>query len=166
MKKVLFALAVALCLPLLSGCGSDEPEASHYSEKQQKVFAMFSGTWADYQFSNLGGYLPELHPDPDKIVFGSHYSAPKEIKKTSYIDGEAVVFDAQGECVYSSVAYKGQPYESTKCYYNVSPSATILSLWDVENNRMFEVYDLKVISETEFYLYDSGITLPYIFKRQ
>lgn len=165
MKKFIFPilLTFALC-----ACSSDdEPETSHYTEKQQKVFAIFNGTWADYQFSNLGTYPgANLQPEPDKIVFGTHYSVEKEIKTSSYIDGERTAFSAQGECIYYSVAYKGQPYDAVKCYYNVAPSATILSLWDVEENKMFHTYDLKVISETEFNLYQSGITLPYIFKKQ
>lgn len=152
----------------MCACSSDdEPEASHYTEKQQKVFAIFNGTWCDYQFSNLGGGpLADLQPDPDKIVFGSHYDVEKEIKESSYIDGETTAFTAQGECTYYSVAYKGEPYEAVKCYYNVAPSATILSLWNVEENKMFHTYDLKVVTETEFNLYQSGITLPYIFKKQ
>lgn len=167
MKKLLLC-ALLPSVPLCGCSSDDEPNGgSNYTEKQEKVFAIFNGTWADYQFSNLGSYPgANLQPEPDKIVFGSHYSTEKEIKKSSYIDGETTAFYAQGECTYYSVAYKGQPYEAVKCYYNVAPSATILSLWEVEDNTMFHVYDLKVVSETEFNLYQSGITLPYIFKKQ
>lgn len=166
MKKAYFSLLLPALL--LWGCSSDdEPNGSHYTEKQEKVFAIFNGTWADYQFSNLGTYPgANLQPEPDKIVFGSHYSTEKDIKQSSYIDGETTAFTAQGECTYYSVAYKGQPYDAVKCYYNVAPSATILSLWNIEENRMFHTYDLKVVNETEFNLYQSGITLPYIFKKQ
>lgn len=166
MKK--FGYTLLLPALFLCGCSSDdEPAKSNYSEKQEKVFAIFNGTWKDYQFSNLGSYPgANLQPDPDMIIFGSHFSKEIDIKNSSYIDGETVAFTAQGECTYYSVAYKGQPYEAVKCYYNVAPSATILSLWNIEANRMFNTYDLKVVSETEFNLYESGITLPFVFKKQ
>jgi hypothetical protein len=164
MKK--FFLAVLSCMLLLCGCSNDDDQ-SHYSEKQEKAFALFNGTWADTQFSNLGNYPgAELQPDPDKIIFGTHYQTPKEVTENSYMNGEAVLFDAQGECTYYSMPYKGAEYEIIKCLYNVSPKADILSLWSISENKSYHVYDMSIKSETQIYLYQSGITLPYIFAKQ
>lgn len=164
MKKLLSIAVIALAL---YGCSNDDDSEAYYTEKQNKAFALFNGTWADVQFSNLGTYPgAELQANPDKIVFGSHYSTEKEIKTSSYMAGETTAFYAQGECSYMSVAYKGQPYEETKCYYNVSPDADIFSLWSVSENKSFHVYTMNIKSETQIYLYRSGITLPYIFEKQ
>lgn len=82
------------------------------------------------------------------------------------MEGEKTGFYAQGECCYFRVAYKGEPYEETKCYYYVTPSANTLSLWSVSENKMLHTYELSIKSEKQFYLYQSGITLPYIFEKQ
>ena len=39
----------------LVGCSKDDDFVSTYSERQEKAFALFNGTWADIQFSNLSG---------------------------------------------------------------------------------------------------------------
>lgn len=150
-------------------CSKDDDATTHYTEKQNKAFAIFNGTWADVQYSNLGSYPgAELQPDPDKIVFGAHYQTEREVTQSSYIDGERVAFYAQGECTYYENAYylDGYKYNEIKCYYNVSPEADILSLWNATENKSFHVYDMKIKSETQIYLYLSGITLPYIFEKQ
>lgn len=157
MKKLLSASLILFALSL-GGCGSDDEPEALYTDAQKEALAMFTGTWADYQFSNLGSYEGAyLQPDPDKIVFTLQYEKPEAISPT---------YEAQGLCTYYAMPYKGASYEATRCYYNVSPSATVLSLWSVEDNAMFHVYDLKIKSPTEFYLYQSGITLPYIFRKQ
>ncbi len=52
MKKLLTMIALAGLMVAFSGCSKNKPnEHSAYTEKQQKVFALFNGTWADYQFS-------------------------------------------------------------------------------------------------------------------
>lgn len=67
MKKLLFSLLAVLLV--FCGCSKDDNEEGNYTEKQQKAFALFNGTWADVQFSNLGTYPgAELQPEPDKIV--------------------------------------------------------------------------------------------------
>ena len=157
------------CLLILCSCSKDDNTESHYSEKQEKAFALFSGTWADVQFSNLGNYPgAELQPDPDKIVFGTHYPKEKEVTQNSYIDGEYVSFYAQGECIYYENIFDidDYKYNEIKCYYNVSPKADIFSLWAVSENKSYHVYDMTIKEETKFYLYKSGITLPYIFVKQ
>ena len=165
MKKLLFSLLAVLLV--FCGCSKDDNEEGNYTEKQQKAFALFNGTWADVQFSNLGTYPgAELQPEPDKIVWGTHYNTEREIKTSSYMEGEKTGFYAQGECSYFRVAYKGEPYEDTKCYYYVTPSANTLSLWSVSENKMLHTYELSIKSEKQFYLYQSGITLPYIFEKQ
>ena len=67
MKKFLIsAIAIIGMVFAFCVCSDDEPsERSTYTEKQQKVFALY-GAWVDYQFSNLSGGVG----DPDLIVFG------------------------------------------------------------------------------------------------
>jgi len=64
MKKTLFIFAVLL----LTACSKNDPEVSIYTTSQQKAFAIFNGTFADIQFSNLsGGSLAQYLPDPEKL---------------------------------------------------------------------------------------------------
>lgn len=165
--KSIFYITLACCLFVFGGCSNDDDSQNNYSEKQEKAFAIFYGTWADTQFSNLGSYPgAELQPDPDKIIFGTHYQIPKEVTGNSYMNGEEVLFEAQGECTYYSMPYKGAEYEIIKCLYNISPNADIFSLWSISENKSYHVYDISIKTETQFYLHQSGITLPYIFVKQ
>ena len=51
-KNLLTAIAIIGMVFAFFACSGDDPsEHSAYTEKQQKVFALFNGTWADYQFS-------------------------------------------------------------------------------------------------------------------
>lgn len=112
-KIILLSL---IALIMLSGCSKEDEPKTSYTEQQEKAFAIFKGTWADIQFSNIGeGALAHLQPDPDKIVFGIHYSEPIKVYKDDYM-------------------YRG--------------------------------YDLSIKSETEFYLHDRDLSLPYIFVKQ
>lgn len=121
MKKLLFSLLAVLLV--FCGCSKDDSEEGIYTEKQQKAFALFNGTWADVQFSNLGTYPgAELQYEPDKIVWGTHYNTEREIKTSSYMEGEKEGFYVHGECSYFRVAYKGEPYEEADflgCCYQI-----------------------------------------------
>lgn len=168
MKKAFSLLLLAVVV--LCGCSSNDDElTTNYTEAQNKVFALFNGTWADTQFSNLGTYPgAELQHDPDKIVFGTHYQTEKEIKNTDYMNDGTTAFFAQGECSY--LAYDqftdGGTYNETKCYYYVSAAGDALTLWDVERNKQFHYYTMNVKSTTQISLKLSSLSLPYIFVKQ
>ena len=78
MKKFIRACITCIIAGIaLVGCSKDDDFVSTYSERQEKAFALFNGTWADIQFSNLsGGELGSLLPDPDLIVGKSSVSCP------------------------------------------------------------------------------------------
>lgn len=161
MKKI-FLLSLACCMLAFTGCSKDDSPKNPYSDKQQKALAIFSGTWADIQFSNLGSYPgAHLQPNPDKIIFESQYDKPLEIYKDDYINGNTLLFSAFGELVYHN-----EEYEDVSCYYWLSESATELRLYRKDTKVLYNKYGLSIKDETKFNLQDSNITLPYIFVKQ
>jgi hypothetical protein len=158
---------VTLCLVAwIIGCdiGDDNPV---YSEKQQKALAVFNGTFADYQYSNLGDYeLSHLQPDPDQIVFKTQYSEPMELRADDYMNGSKYMGEAHGECTYKKMPHKGAAYENIECYFKVAYDASALTLYRKSNKEMYHTYTLFIDSNTEFRLYQTGLSLPYIFKKQ
>ena len=164
MKKFLLtAIAIIGVVLAFVACSNDEPnEQSTYTEKQQKVFALFKGTWADYQFSNLGGGIG----DPDLIVFGQHYTSPIKKAEKDYLDGEIEKYEAQGECTYRNYNYGTKTYDDTHCFYYVNASATYLALYDRATNERFKGFDMHINSETSIRLHDKNLSLPYVFQKQ
>ena len=164
MKKILFCL---IALIMLAGCSKEDEPQIFYTEKQEKAFAIFKGTWADIQFSNIGeGALGHLQPDPDKIVFGIHYSEPIKVYKDDYMEGKIWLFDKQGECTYYNMPYLNAEYEIIECFYEISRDADSFRLYRKANNSLYQKYDLSIKSETKFYLHDRELSLPYIFVKQ
>ena len=160
MKKLF--LPLFLILAILSSCSKDDIE-SPYSEKQQKALSVFKGTFADYQYSNLGN---ELLGDPDIIVFGVQYEKPIELRVDDFMDGSQYMGEAHGECVYKKKPLDEYPYEEIECYYKVSYDAEALTLYRKLDMKMYHHYTLFIDSPNEFRLYESGLSLPYIFKKQ
>lgn len=151
-----------LCLvALITGCSKDD-DAPVYSEKQQKALSVFNGTFADYQYSNLSGN--NILPEPDQIVFSTQYPEPVELRVDDYMDGSKYMGEAHGECIYKQ--YVVNKYENVECYYKVAYDASALTLYRKSNKEMYHNYTLSIDSETEFKLYQSGLSLPYIFKKQ
>jgi hypothetical protein len=152
---------------LFVGCSkNDEPEV-FYTEKQEKVFVIFKGIWADIQFSNIGqGQLAHLLPEPDKIIFGNHLKEPIKVYKDDYMDDKVWLFDNQGECTYYNMPYKDAEYEIVECFYEVSKDADYFRLYRKDNNSLYGKYELSVKSETKFNLHDKDLSLPYIFVKQ
>ncbi len=163
-----FILVLAMILPMiLVGCSDDDEQLSSYSERQEKAFALFNGTWADIQFSNLsGGQLGSLLPDPDLIVFGNHYDKEIEVTKNDYMDGEEHLFFAQGECTYKAFVIVDKVYEDVECYYFVNRDADYFALYDKKTNRRYKGFDMDIKSETKIHLHDPDLSLPYIFVKQ
>lgn len=163
MKKQLLMLVALLGMACaFSGCSKNDEPTSVYTERQQKVFALFSGTWADYQFSKLGGGVFE----PDYIVFGQHFSKPIKKTEKSYMDGEVELYEAQGECVYRDYNHSSKSYDETPCYYYVNGRADYLALYEKATNKRFKGFDMHVNSETSIRLHDKNLTLPYVFQKQ
>lgn len=163
MKKQLLMLVALLGMACaFSGCSKNDEPTSVYTERQQKVFALFSGTWADYQFSKLGGGVFE----PDYIVFGQHFSKPIKKTEKSYMDGEVELYEAQGECVYRDYNHSSKSYDETPCYYYVNGRADYLALYEKATNRRFKGFDMHVNSETSIRLHDKNLSLPYVFQKQ
>jgi hypothetical protein len=162
MKRILFT---TLCLMvLLSGCSNDD-ETAAYSEKQQKALSVFNGSFADYQYSNLGSQPgSNLLGDPDIINFGIQYNEPLELRADDYMDGSKYMGEAHGECVYRKFVV--DEYEDIPCYYKVSYDALALTLYRKSNKEQYHHYTLFIDSSTEFRLYQSGLSLPFIFKKQ
>lgn len=158
MKQLLLMLCM---ITIITGCSKDDDKPA-YSEKQQKALNVFKGTFADYQYSNLGGN--EILGDPDKIIFGVQYPEPKELRTDDYMDGSKYMGDAHGECVYQK--YVVNEYENIECYYKVAYDASALTLYRKSNKEQYHHYTLFIDSETEFRLFQRGISLPYIFKKQ
>lgn len=169
MKKFLLTtLATVGMVFAFYACSGDEPsEHSTYTEKQQKVFALFNGTWADYQFSNLGeGEFAKFQPDPDLIVFGQHYASPIKKTEKDYLNGEIEKYEAQGECTYRNYNYGTKTYDDTHCFYYVNASATYLALYNKATNERFKGFDMHINSETSIRLHDKNLSLPYVFQKQ
>lgn len=165
MKKYLLALLV--CVMAFAGCSKDDDEISTYSEKQKKAFALFTGTWADIQFSNLsGGELSHLLPDPDIIVFGTNYEKEIEVTKDDYMNGKEHLFFAQGECTYRSFDIVDKTYTDIECYYYLSYDAEDFYLYEKSTNRLYNSYYIDIESEAKIYLHDRDLSLPYIFIKQ
>lgn len=158
MKQLLFMLCTTI---LITGC-SKEDDIQVYSEKQQKALNVFKGIFADYQYSNLGGN--EILGDPDIIIFETQYTEPKELRVDDYIDGSKYVGEAHGECVYKK--YVVNEYENIECYYKVAYDASALTLYRKSDKGQYHHCTLFIDSETEFRLFQNGIPLPYIFKKQ
>lgn len=160
-----FCLLCALFL--LVGCSKDEDPGRSYTELQKKAFAIFNGTWADTQFSNLlGGELGSLLPEPDKIVFGKHHQNPIEVYKDDYMNGKIFLYDNQGECIYYDMPYKDAEYEIVECYYNISQNADYLRLYRRNDNSLYKRFDMSIKSDTKMHLHDPDLSLPYIFVKQ
>lgn len=168
MKKLLFTmLALVAMAGTFSGCSKGDEPTSVYTERQQKVFALFSGTWADYQFSNLGkGEFAKYQPNPDLIVFGQHFSMPVKKTEKNYMDGGVELYEAQGECVYKDYNLFSNSYDETPCYYYVHGRADYLALYEKATNQRFKGFDMYVNSETSIRLHDKNLSLPYIFQKQ
>ncbi len=163
MKKVFFMLLAVIAF---SGC-SKEDSISVYTSLQENAFSVFNGTWADIQFSNLdGGSLSEFLPDPNLIVFGTHYKQPENVYKDDFMYDRVYLFEKQGECVYHNMPYKDQEYEIIECYYEVSRNADELRFYKRSNNGFYKSFGLSIKSETRMQLQDKNITLPYIFVKQ
>lgn len=150
MKKILLLCLVAL----ITGCSGDDNDPA-YSEKQQNALAVFNGTFADHQYSNIDGN--DILPDPDMFIFGKQYSEPLELNAHS---------EAHGECTYKKMPYKGAAYENIECYYKVAYDASALTLYKKSDKEIYHTYTLLIDSKTEFRLFQTGISLPYIFKKQ
>lgn len=159
MKKLFFIL---LAISLLAGCSKDEEAGITYTEQQQKALAVFNGTWADIQFSNLGNYPgSELQPNPDKIIFGTQNNNPVEIYEDDYINGKTLLFSSFGELVYHS-----EGYEDVPCFYWVSKTADELRLYRKATKKLYKRFELSIKSDTKMNLHDPNISLPYIFVKQ
>lgn len=158
MKKIiLFAILTVIS----SGCSKDVDEI--YSDKQQKALSVFNGTFEDYKYSNLGN---EILGDPDMIVFGIQYSEPLELRNDDFMNGSNYMGEAHGECVYRKKLLQEEPYTEIECYYNVSYDATAFTLYRKSDKEIYHHYKLFIQNPTEFKLYQSGLSLPYIFKKQ
>lgn len=166
MKKTLFIFAVLL----LTACSKNDPEVSAYSTSQQKAFAIFKGTFADIQFSNLsGGSLAQYLPDPEKIEFGTNYATPVSFYKDDYMKGKVLLLEAQGECNYYNYNYSTKGYDIISCYYYVTPDADKFYLYykgGSNDKGLYNSYGLSIKSETKMNLQDADLTLPYIFVKQ
>ena len=160
MKKI-FILSLAI-LSFIS-CSKDSDDSTAYSEKQQKAQAMFNGTFADYQYSNLGN---SLMGDPDLIVFTISYPEPIELRKDDYLEGSKYMGEAHGECTYKKKDLDDEPYTDIECYYKIAYDGTALTLYKRSDKEIYHHYNMTVESSTEFHLYQSGLPLPYIFKKQ
>lgn len=164
MKKIFFTTITLISLSfVLFACSRDDSdEQSAYTDKQRKVFALFNGVWADYQFSKLGGGIG----DPDLIVFGQHYTTPIRKTEKDYLVGEIEKYEAQGECMYRSYNYGTNTYDDTHCFYYVNANATYLALYDKATNKRFKGFDMYINSETSIRLHDKNLSLPYVFQKQ
>lgn len=160
MKKVLFlAIAMLACV----ACSKDDDGDAAYSEQQQKVQAMFNGTYADYQYSNLSN---SILGDPDLIVFTKSYPEPIELRVDDYLNGSKYMGEAHGECTYKKKLLDDRPYTDTECYYKIGYDGKSLTLYNVTDKEIYHHYTMNVVSNTEFRLYQSGLSLPFIFKKQ
>lgn len=149
---------------LLIFCACEKQESSPYSDLQRKAFEVFTGTFADVEYSNLGtGPLSYLMPDPDLIIFEKHYSAPKSFYTDDYMQGKTLLFSTQGECTYWSNIIGSEP-QKHECYYYVSPDADFLSLYyrAGDMGRYFMRY-MQIKSKTEFHLWAGTSMNPYRF---
>lgn len=158
MKKIFAIIVIALQF-ILCGCSKDDEQP--YTEKQQKALSVFNGTFADYQYSNLSN---ELLGDPDIIEFGVQYNEPIELRVEDFMDGYKYMGEAHGECVYKKKPL--DEYESVDCFYKVSYDANALTLYRKSNKEIYRNYSLFIESQNGFRLYETGLSLPYIFKKQ
>lgn len=151
MKKTLILM---LCVFTLLGCEKDkEPEEQYYTEKQQKALEILKGRFIDTQFVTA----------KDTIIFNEQFKKPLEFKDWS---GE-VKHRAIGTLTYiSSFAYL---IGKKEYYYIIGPEAEELILLHRGGNKDGEpakYYDMQIKNNTEFWLYNPNITLPYKFVKK
>lgn len=158
MKKLILLITIIS----LIGCSSDSDDNGiNLSDKQKTALAVFKGSWADVQFSNLNsGQLAYLQPDPDRIVFTKHYQSPIGI------NARTSTFNAHGECSYLNVSQEDGVYEIDDCFYSVSEDGEHLSLYNTKDNSLLQTYELTIKSNQKFNLHDKRISLPYVFDKQ
>ena len=145
-------------------CSNDSDDMnSAYSQQQQKVQAMFNGSFADYQYSKLGN---PLLGDPDMIVFKKNYPEPVELRVDDYLNGSKYMGEAHGECIYRKKPLNTDPYSDIECYYKIAYDGTALTLYKKSDKEIYHHYNMIIESSIEFKLYQSGLSLPYIFKKQ
>jgi len=83
--------------------------------------------------------------------------------------GKVLLLEAQGECSYYTYNYSTKGYDIISCYYYVTSSADKFYLYykgGTNDKGMYKGYGLSIKSESQIYLQDSNLTLPYIFVKQ
>lgn len=152
MKK---SILILLIIALFSGCSKkDDPSA--YSALQQKVFAVFTGTFQDnHTWQNQG---------PDRIVFTINYPKTEGVYQSDYLKGQVLLFNSEGECDYYQGSSTG--YIKIPCYYDLTVDASHLYLYQKDTKDIYDDYNLIVQSETEFFIWNSRNVLRYDFVKQ
>lgn len=160
MKKLI--LLILIIFPLfITSCSSDDEDNNPYSEKQQKALTVMKGNFKDATFQSVSG---------TQISFIEKYDKPLKIYKNDYMNGNTILIEAQGVCVWSTHYAGGMSAynDSIPCYYEVSYDASRFTLV-YKNGEMdktlYERFDLKVTSESTFQLQDKDLTLPYQFSK-
>ena len=98
------------------------------------------------------------------IVFGEQYTEPLKLTIPDYMDGEKYQGEAHGVCVYKQMIV--DTYNDIECYYKISYDAQALTLYKKADYSLWRHCSMIIVSPTEFKLYQTNITLPFIFKKQ
>lgn len=146
MKKIfillLFCSAIFFCF---SSCSKDDDELS-LSEPQKKAIAVLNG-----KFVYTYPYLSTLKTS---YTFGKQYNPPKLVTVSEdYATGKKEQVILHGEVSY--IYYSGEA--SSIRYYYVYPDADRIIF--LTSSYSVGIYDLKVISPTEFRLKDEDDVL-------
>ena len=138
----------------LAGCSKDSDE-QQYTSEQQQVFDVFNGEWYDTQFSTV---VNDKHVNCAIIAFGDHQDKPMDI----YDNNGEYKYTKHGECRFY-LPFDGESEKYIQCGYYVSPNGKTLDLRNESDNSLYHYYEISIKSETEMYLHQNGLSLPYIF---
>lgn len=150
MKQFLFLMAF-LPMFIITSCSSDNEKSIQFTEKQQKVFDVFHGT---FKYDNK---LGDAIIWSEIIEFTEQYPEPKVFTHEDYLNGEIQDAEVHGKCFYTSSLGDRE----SKFYY-ISIDGTILRLYSDNDGKPYQIsekYYLKVTDINSFTLRRANLSL-------
>lgn len=148
--KQFFLLMVFLPIFIITSCSSDEDKRIQFSEKQQKILAVFHGT---FKYDNK---LGDVIIWSEVIEFTEQYAEPKIFTHEDYLNGEVQDAEVHGKCFYTNSLGD----KEAKFYY-ISPDGTTVRLYNDNNGNPYGIsnkYFLKVTDVNSFTLLDAKLS--------
>ena len=81
------------------------------------------------------------------------------------MNGETLLYEAQGECTYREYYVGTNSYDDVHCHYTISTNADYLTLYVTSTNKLYKNFDMVIKDETTIQLQAKNLTWPYVFKK-